>query len=555
MIPRDRWKPADGLTLEPNALLAARTVSGNLALTAGPGAGKTEILAQRADFLLRTGTCRYPSRILAISFKVDASQNLKNRVRLRCGHELAGRFDSYTFHAFAKRIIDRFRTALTGRDQLDIDYSVGERRVQGQSITFGDMVPLATVIVKSNSIARNAVRHTYSHVFLDEFQDCTNEQYELLTSCFLGSGAKLTAVGDTKQKIMGWAGALEGIFQEFARDFNATPLSLYQNFRAKPRLRRMQNAMVRTMDPLAAVDDTALPGEEGSITILSAVDATEEAEKLAAAIKSRIVDGLEPSEIAVLVSRDQQYVCQSLRAALQAQKIPFREEDSTQEFTSEPIVKVITDLLLVAGTAASGDAHRRLIDAIAYGQAMDDEQEYRARSRWTRFVAETRDVIAQGGIAKGDRAGLKRVVERLFEVVGRDAIVAMSADYAQGSRLNDLVAATIDRLHDVLSQEDDIGSSLAAFSADRAVRVMSIHKSKGLEFDAVVIMGVERETFWGQIVDERSAYFVAISRAKRELILTVADNRDRPFGFPRHRRWTTSRRPHDEFLGYALPYL
>lgn len=72
MIAVDAWLPSDGLTLEPNALLAAKEQARCLALTAGPGAGKTEMLAQRADFLLRTGTCRYPKRILAISFKVDA---------------------------------------------------------------------------------------------------------------------------------------------------------------------------------------------------------------------------------------------------------------------------------------------------------------------------------------------------------------------------------------------------------------------------------------------------------------------------------------------------
>ena len=118
MIAVERWSPADGLILEPNALAAATEPARNLALTAGPGAGKTEMLAQRADFLLRTGTCRYPRRILAISFKTDASQNLKARVRKRCGPELAARFDSHTFHAFAKRIIDRFRVVLTG-NKLD----------------------------------------------------------------------------------------------------------------------------------------------------------------------------------------------------------------------------------------------------------------------------------------------------------------------------------------------------------------------------------------------------------------------------------------------------
>lgn len=169
MIPIERWSPADGLMLEPNALAAATDITRSLVLTAGPGAGKTEMLAQRADFLLRTGTCRYPRRILAISFKTDASQNLKARVRKRCGLELASRFDSHTFHAFAKRIIDRFRPILTGSDALDPDYSVGQRRVQRRSIAFVDMVPLAQSIIESSLVARNAVRKTYAHVFLDEF--------------------------------------------------------------------------------------------------------------------------------------------------------------------------------------------------------------------------------------------------------------------------------------------------------------------------------------------------------------------------------------------------
>jgi superfamily I DNA/RNA helicase len=63
MIAPDDWTPEDGLTLETNALRTAWERTRSLALTAGPGAGKTEMLAQRADFLLRTTTCRYPRRI------------------------------------------------------------------------------------------------------------------------------------------------------------------------------------------------------------------------------------------------------------------------------------------------------------------------------------------------------------------------------------------------------------------------------------------------------------------------------------------------------------
>jgi len=195
MIRSDQWSPADGLSLEPNALAAVKESEHNVAITAGPGAGKTEMLAQHADFLLRTDTCGYPKRILAISFKVDASRNLRERVKKRCGADLAARFDSHTFHAFAKRIIDRFRPALVGLDALDSNYSIGPQRIGHSSITFADMVPLALTIVESSLIARNAIRQTYSHVFLDEFQDCTNAQYKLIRACFDGSSARITAVG------------------------------------------------------------------------------------------------------------------------------------------------------------------------------------------------------------------------------------------------------------------------------------------------------------------------------------------------------------------------
>jgi len=553
MIRADRWSPSDGLRLEPNALAAAKEIDRNLALTAGPGAGKTEMLAQRADFLLRTGTCRYPKRILAIAFKVDASQNLRARVKTRCGPELAARLDSHTFHAFAKRIIDRFRPALTGRNALDPDYAIGSQRVHRRSITFAEMVPLAVEIVESSVIARNSIRHTYSHVFLDEFQDCTDIQYRLIKACFQGTGAKLTAVGDTKQRIMGWAGALEGIFETYAEDFDALPLNLYQNFRSKPRLRRMQNAMVRVMDPPAALEDADLEGDEGEIEILRFDGNDDEAEHLADAMREWIEDeDINPSEIAVLVSKQQNLYCQKLRAALEERGVPFREEDAAQDLASEPVARLIVDFLLVATGDRQPAPYRRLLDLVVFGQGFDEEREYQVRSQWDRFVADARRRTDNGEADITDRANLAALVEELMAITGRDAVVALSPDYGYGERLTQLVGDTVTRAHDLLQNAEDTGAALASFSGDRAVRIMSIHKSKGLEFDTVVVQGVERETFWGDNEAERSAYFVAISRAKRRLILTVCDQRERPDGAA---RWRTDRSEHDEFLGYAEPYL
>jgi len=84
------------------------------------------------------------------------------------------------------------------------------------------------------------------------------------------------------------------------------------------------------------------------------------------------------------------------------------------------------------------------------------------------------------------------------------------------------------------------------------MRIMSIHKSKGLEFDTVVVLGVEKQTFWGEADAERSAFFVGISRAKRRLLLTVCEQREPPDGA---KYWKVFRAEHDEFVGYAAPYL
>lgn len=553
MIPVDRWSPSDGLMLEPNALVASKEIDRNLALTAGPGAGKTELLAQRADFLLRTGTCRYPKRILAISFKVDASRNLKARVKKRCAPELAARLDSHTFHAFAKRLIDRFRPALQGLDALDSDYVIGTQRVHRQSITFEDMVPLAVTIAESSLIARKAIRQTYSHVFLDEFQDCTNMQYRLIKACFQGSGAKLIAVGDTKQRIMGWAGALEGIFQTYANDFDALPLNLYQNFRSKPRLRRMQNAMVRVMDPPAALEDNDLSGDEGEIKILCFDDDDSEATQLADAIWEWINgESMQPSEIAVLVSKQQNLYCQKLRVALKARGIPFREEDSLQDLASEPVSALLVDFLLIATGNRQSAPYRRLLELVVFNHGFDTEREYQVRSQWDRFVAEISRRISVGDIDLTDKEDLVDLVGKIMSTVGRDTVVALSHDYAYGDRLQQLIEATVNGMHDILKDGGDVTAALASFSGDQAVRIMSIHKSKGLEFATVVVLGVEKETFWGEDESERSAYFVGISRAKQRLLLTFCKRRERPEGA---KFWKITRSAHEEFIGYAEPYL
>jgi len=554
VIAVDVWKPADGLTLEPNALRAAKEQKHCLALTAGPGAGKTEMLAQRADFLLRTGTCRYPKRILAISFKVDASSNLKERVKRRCGSELATRFDSYTFHAFAKRIIDRFRPVLTGEYALDVGYKIADRK-HGPSrtlIEFSDLVPLAIQILQKSAVARNAIRQTYSDVFLDEFQDCTNLQYELLKLAFQGTSIRLTAVGDTKQKIMGWAGALEGIFQTFVADFAATPLNMYRNFRSKPRLLRLQNEIIRKLDPSSVMPDEDIIGDEGEVFAWRFESSRQEADYLAGLIDGWIkTEQLPPAEIAVLIRNQLDLYADHLMAALEARGIPFRNEQQMQDITVEPVARLIVDYLSCLYGQHEPKAWIRLVNQLV--PFADEDIQSNVRKDLDRLIKQQRKVIAIAEPVDEPLSGWWAFVRAFLKQVSIETLVSLSPDYESHDRMKEVIRDTKARIAELLELEPDLPKALERFSDDQAVRILTIHKSKGLEFDSVIIMAVENEIFFGNQDENRCAYFVGVSRAKKRLVLTHADQRERPAGH--ERRWDVQRTAQTEYFGYATPFV
>ena len=275
----------------------------SISVAAGPGAGKTELLAQRATYLLSTGLCPPPHRILAIAFKADAAQNLQKRVSDRYDPLQAQRFESVTLDTFAKRLVDQFLESLPeqcrptpnykivfthqdiwedfksrhsdtyplirtiNNDTLDKavpkfqpkDAKTPEQHIQRvwwqeqieavpSCLTFDMIKTLATYILQSQPSILSALRQTYTHVFLDEFQDVTNAQYELIKAAFLGSDAVLTAVGDSNQAIMRWAGAREDIFDRFEADFRALSKRLLCNFRSNSRIVKLINDLAATFD-------------------------------------------------------------------------------------------------------------------------------------------------------------------------------------------------------------------------------------------------------------------------------------------------------------------
>ncbi|EOD2821283.1 TPA: ATP-dependent helicase [Providencia stuartii] len=553
MITVEEWQPADGLILEPNALRAAKEHEYCLALTAGPGAGKTEMLAQRADFLLRTGTCRYPKRILAISFKVDASKNLKERVERRCGFDLASRFDSYTFHAFAKRIIDRFRPVLVNEYTLDFGYSIVDKK-NGPSrteIEFGDLVPFAIQILQSSEIARNAIRQTYSDIFLDEFQDCTNLQYELVKLAFQGTRLRLIAVGDTKQKIMAWAGALDGIFQTFINDFNAVPLNMYRNFRSKPRLLRVQNEIIRTLDPASVMSDEQLRGDEGEVYVQSFEDSRQEAIYLVDLIDKWIhIEQIPPAEISVLVSKQLDLYANHLMVELENRGIPYRNEQQMQDITVEPVARLIVDYLSCLYSEREPKAWIRLMNQLI--PFADEEIQSSARKDLDQLIRKQRKIVFNARSTELPFSDWCQLAIDFLKYTRIETLVALSPEYENRKRLKEVIRETFIRIQDLLRLEPDLPKALGRFTDDQAVRILTIHKSKGLEFDSVIIMAVENEIFFGSKNENRCAFFVGVSRAKRRLVLTHAQQRERPVDA---KRWDVNRSAQEEYFNYVKPFV
>lgn len=548
MIKPDLWIPANNLTLEPNALTAAKEQHRSLALTAGPGAGKTEMLAQKADFLLQTGVCPYPKRILAISFKKDASKNLKDRVQLRCGSNLSRRFDSFTFHAFAKRIIDKYRVLLTGLDELEPNYSVGMNRIDKKQIDFESLVPFALQIINSSSIVRNSILQTYSDVFLDEFQDCTDKQYELIKSIFHNSNIKLTAVGDTKQKIMGWAGALEGIFLSFTADFNAQPLNMYRNFRSKPKLLRLQNEIIRKLDPDSVMAEDLIVGNEGFIFHESFNNSSDEAEHLSNLIQTWIVEeNIPPSDIAILVSKQIDHYAFDLMTALKAKEIPFRNEQNIQDISTEPVASLIIDYLLCLYGPRNPKAWAKLNNLLSPFD-INEQTRISILRNFNQFFKEQKNRFLATDHEPPIKSWLD-AIKGFLKHLGLSTLVALSPEYESKSYLIDVIQRLEKVINDFLSQEADLLKALNSFGHDETVKLLTIHKSKGLEFHSVILLGIENETFWGPLENERCAFFVGVSRAKKRLILT--ESRQRPLNSP-PRGWRTSRNPHHEFFSYRV---
>lgn len=583
-IKPEDWMPDAGITLEEAADQAVRS-SHHVLVIAGPGAGKTELLAQKAAYLFQTNNCKAPRKILAISFKKDAAENLKERVEKRCGTDVKDRFTSLTYDAFAKRILDHFLYALPEDTRPLPNYAVSENEIvdaafvkagynnpyslsssklkafydatltevslplHGDSLgvkawkyllkgfdgrpaalTFKMIGMLADYIVLTNPKIVKAVQLTYSDVFLDEFQDTTAFQYAFVKHCFMSSGTRIIAVGDNKQRIMLWAGALRGIFNRFYEEFNPEGLRLLRNYRSAPRLVLLQKEMYNALKEkkTEVIPSEKWASDAGEITLFIAEDEKLEALAVVEDIKKQLAEGIEPKDMCILCKQKPQDYSLSIIAELEKHGIHARIETEYQDLLKEPIVELILNILSCAINRKQPQKWEQVVTAVMDLWNVDTTQGNTSYEQVQDRLYQLTEQVGADMKSEVSAELFQKLIQRIRELLDDAHLKAYFPEYQQGNYLEEQLDKFIKLFCCELIKAGDWTLAIESFSGLHSIPIMTIHKSKGLEFSAVYFLGLEDSAFWSfatQPEEDRCAFFVALSRAKKAVAFTFCNQR------------------------------
>jgi DNA helicase-2/ATP-dependent DNA helicase PcrA len=510
-----------------------------LAVIAPAGSGKTRVLTRRIAWQVRTGRAEV-SGVLAVTFTRKAAAELRARLaRLGIQGLTAG-----TFHAVAlaqlhrwcehrrrpmpellttkapllarirpgRRDADRLlRAALAaeiewararrltpeaypdaaeraGRDpgrpleEVARDYRAYETlKRRGGLVDFDDLIDLAADAFEpghGDEAFAAAERFRFRHLFVDEFQDVTPAQLRLVRA-WLGGRSALCVVGDPDQAIYGFAGADGRHLAAFADHFpGGEVVPLGRNYRSSPQVVTVSRAVLPRPRPVrAARGDGPVP------EVLAADDEHDEARRVAALLTEAHRADRPWRSMAVLFRTNAQSV--SFERALAAAGIPHRVRGGTG-FLQRPEVRAGLDVLARSAAAAP----RR-----PFGSLLDDLDDEAARR-----PEEWREHLEQLG--------------------------ALGAEYAALAGAAGTVAGFRAYLASTLRTDADAGGG-------DGVDLVTFHRAKGLEWDVVVVTGLEQglvpiahaQGRPDDLAEERRLAYVALSRARERLVCTWAARR------------------------------
>ncbi len=539
--------------LDPEQREVAATLRGPLCVLAGAGTGKTRAITHRIAHGVAAGVY-VPQRVLAVTFTARAAGEMRTRLRDLGATGVQAR----TFHAAALRQLRYFwprhvggelpelisykaglvaeaagrlrlptdrptvrdlsaevewvKVTMTDRDDYPAAASKTGRTApagldpatvvrllstyeqvkrERHVIDFEDVLLYTVALVAEHRQVADAVRAQYQHLVVDEYQDVSPLQQALLDQ-WLGDRDDVCVVGDPNQTIYTFAGASPEFLLGFRRRHpDAREVRLVRDYRSTPQVVALANRIVtgspagrRTALELVAQRPA---GPEPDLRELP--DEPAEARHVATRIGDLLAAGTPAGEVAVLFRTNGQ--SETYEQALADAGVPYVLRGG-ERFFDRPEVREAR--LLLRGAARSDDAGE--------------------------LAATVRGVLSGGGWSATAPEGGGAVRERWESL----AALARLAD--------DLAAARPEAtLGDLVAELDERAEAQHAPTVD-GVTLASLHAAKGLEWDAVFVVGVNEgmlpisyaETP-EQVEEERRLLYVAVTRARRDLSVTWALSR------------------------------
>lgn len=415
---------------------------------------------------------------------------------------------------------------------------------EDSALDFDDLLLKTMNLLKANPVVRETLQKRWQYIHVDEYQDTNKVQFEI-AKLLAGEQQNICAVGDIDQNIYSWRGASIENVMKFEKQFpGAHTVFLEENYRSTQTIIAASNDIIEKNQNRIpkTVFTNNLEGEK--ITLYAAMSGSDEAEYVVMTAKSLIADGASPSEIAVLYRTN--FQSRALEEAFLNYEVPYQLL-GTKFYERKEVKDVLSFLRLALNPDSTADLSRiinvptRGIGAVTLLKLLEkrrDELKGATLEKVVRFEEMMQDITDHAKtepISKTIKFIMKRTgLEVDFKKQGTEE------DLMRLENLRELV--TIAARYDELDPEEGAAALLenAALQSDQdelkhkeerdAVRLMTVHAAKGLEFPYVFITGLEEGLFPHERLDdkgvdheeERRLFYVALTRAQKKVFLTYA---------------------------------
>jgi DNA helicase II / ATP-dependent DNA helicase PcrA len=446
-----------------------------------------------------------------------------------------------------------------------------EQRLRAaNAVDFEDLILLVARLLSTQEERGRAegdrIRRRFDYVLVDEFQDTNVMQYRFLRELVRDHG-NLCVVGDDDQSIYRWRGADVRNIRGFRRDYpDATIVKLEQNYRSTGRIVAAALGVIsRSRDREPKELWTENPAGE-AIRIVAAHDERDEAAFAVEAIRRARSEGVDLREVAVFYRVHAQ--SRVLEEAMRAANLPYQIVGGTKFYDRAEVKDALAylrvlvnpasdvDLLRIVNVPARGIGQTTIDRLLAFADRQQvpvlkamarageiDDLNAGARKKLLGFV-KLIDMLGTFASTSTPAEVLERVLSETGYLVALEKEDSAEAD-ARGENLRELVGSLVDYQAEAEAAGEPV--SVAGYlervtlvtdvdSLDDASRLvmMTVHGAKGLEFEHVVLTGMEEEMFPYKGVDpgeheeleeERRLAYVAITRARKHLFMTHTQTR------------------------------